>query len=240
MLKERQKSILGATVREYVHTARPVASRDIVQKFRLGISPATVRNEMLSLDELGYLEQPHISAGRIPTDRGYRFFADNLAENYRISKRDSALIESLFKITDEEEFVRHASRSIARLSNTFTALGLLEDNTFYEFGLSEVLEEPEFQTVESVKMFGRLVDDWEDEIRDFFKNFEAKEAEQIFIGEENPFVEAKSCAVFISHWEHPQGFGGFITLVGPKRTDYARHKALLKMIHDYGKRRRKS
>ena len=88
MLKERQKSILNAAIREYIHTARPVASRDLVRKFQLGVSPATVRNEMLSLNELGYLEQPHTSAGRIPTDQGYRFFVDNLAEDLTLGAKE--------------------------------------------------------------------------------------------------------------------------------------------------------
>ena len=74
MVTERQKSILEVVIREYVATAAPVASEEIVRKYRMALSPATVRNELQTLDGAGFLTQPHTSAGRIPTDKGYRFF----------------------------------------------------------------------------------------------------------------------------------------------------------------------
>lgn len=77
-LEERKARILRAVVRDYIRTAEPVGSGAIVRRYRLGVSPATVRHEMSVLEELGFLVQPHTSAGRIPTDRGYRYFVDTL------------------------------------------------------------------------------------------------------------------------------------------------------------------
>lgn len=228
MLKERQKSILNAIIQEYIRTARPVASRDLTPKYKLGVGPATVRNEMLELDGLGYLEQPHTSAGRVPTDSGYRFFVDNLIADSRLTEKEKSLVAELFEIMDEGEFVREASRTMARVSNAFTALGLLEENVFYDAGFSEVTAQPEFKETESIKMFSRLVDNLENEVRTFFENFDSEADDHIFIGGENPFENASSCAVFISRFEHPQGFDGFITMIGPKRTNYSHHRALLK------------
>lgn len=227
MLKERQKNILDAVIQEYIKTARPVASRDIAKKPRLGISPATARNEMLKLDELGYLEQPHTSAGRVPTDQGYRFFVDNLIGDLPLGERERGLISKLFKITDENEFVRDASRTIAHISRSFTAFGLTEGNIFYAAGFSEVLSEPEFQEPESIRMFGQLVECWEDKARNFFENLDPEVDGQIFIGRENLLKEARDCAVFISRFLHPRGFEGFITMVGPKRTNYQKHQSLI-------------
>lgn len=74
----RKQKVLEAVVNDYVSTAEPVGSRAIAKKYNLGVSPATIRNEMADLEDLGYLEQPHLSAGRIPSDKGYRYYVDNL------------------------------------------------------------------------------------------------------------------------------------------------------------------
>ncbi len=227
MLKERQKSILEGVIQEYIRTAKPVASKNLTDHSRISVSPATVRSELSALDNLGYLEQPHTSAGRIPTDKGYRFFVDNLIHDVGLRTRERELLRELFNIEDEEEFVRSASKTVSRLSRTFVASGLLEEEVFFNAGFSEILEEPEFYQLESIRMFGRLVDQLEDEVRNFFEDFES-ENDRIFIGEENSLKEAHSLAIFISRWKHPRGFKGFTAIIGPKRTNYSKHKAILK------------
>src|SRR3989344_4581615 len=173
-LKERQISILDAIIREYIRTARPVASQELMRHFKLGVSPATIRNEMLDLDEQGYLEQPHTSAGRIPTDRGYRFFADNLADDIRLSERERKLLGDLFSIAGQEEFVKEFSRSLAHISQMFTAVGSFRDEVFYLAGLSEILEQPEFQEPKMLREFGQFADRLEEEMREFIHEFETE------------------------------------------------------------------
>ena len=80
MLDERKRLVLRAVIDSYIETAEPVGSRTIARKHDLGVSPATIRNEMADLEETGYLQQPHVSAGRIPSDKGYRFYVDALME----------------------------------------------------------------------------------------------------------------------------------------------------------------
>lgn len=92
-MDERKKKILRAIVQDYVSTAEPVGSRTIAKKFDLGISPATIRNEMSDMEELGLIEQPHTSAGRIPSDAGYRYYVDWLMEKPHLSKKDKEIIE---------------------------------------------------------------------------------------------------------------------------------------------------
>src|SRR3989338_5512310 len=119
MLKERQKSILEATISEHLKTARPVASQELAHCFGLKVGPATVRNEMLKLDQLGYLEQPHTSAGRVPTDKGYRFFVDNLLEDIGLSEREQKMIRKVFSDLDgEEEFTKELSKTISQLTGS--------------------------------------------------------------------------------------------------------------------------
>ncbi len=227
MLKERQKSILDAVVQEYIKTARPVASGDITCRLNTGISTATVRNEMLELDELGYLDQPYTSAGRVPTDRGYRFFVDNLAEDFELNAAEKRLINRVFRFGEEDEFVREFSRVLSRISETFAAVGTFKESVFYESGFTEILEEPEFHDPEYTKSFGRFVDYLDEEIKSSMRGLIGG---QIFIGQENPLKSARGYSMVFSTWAHPRGFHGYFTLVSPKRTKYQRYKAILRNI----------
>lgn len=228
-LKERQKSILDAIIQEYLKTAEPVASQEISRRLKPEISPATIRNEMLILDELGFLEQPHTSAGRIPTDRGYRFFVDNLINDFlTLEKNDQTRIEKLFDFDEKEEFLKELSRTLSNLCGTFSITGLMEDELFYESGFSEILEEPELGIVENIKTFGKLVDLISNEPQKTFKKFFP--GESIFIGKENPWPEAKQYSIFVSSWRHPRGYDGFLAMVGPKRTNYQKTKSIIKAL----------
>lgn len=97
MLNDRKKKILQIIIEDYISTAEPVGSRTIARKYNLGISPATIRNEMSDLEMLGYLEQPHTSAGRIPSAQAYRFYVDSLLEPGALTDNDMALINSWFR-----------------------------------------------------------------------------------------------------------------------------------------------
>lgn len=231
-LGERQQSILGAIVREYVRTARPVASQDLMRERGLGVGSATIRNEMLTLDELGYLEQPYTSAGRVPTDKGYRFFVDYLLEHDELDKRERAKIRELFAGSDDEDvFVKEFSRTVSRMTGAFAAAGVFDEGLFYDVGFSQVLREPEFQDVAYLEDFGRLIDSLDDAVRDLCE--QSRDAhEQIFIGKENPLVQGRSHAMIVSSWHHPAGFEGFLTVIGPKRMDYERTIALLRCINE--------
>ena len=95
-LDERKAAVLRAIVSHYVRSGEPVGSRTLVERFRLGVSPATVRNDMGALEDAGFIYQPHTSAGRIPTDAGYRFFVDVWGRNSRLPHGDAELVQSFF------------------------------------------------------------------------------------------------------------------------------------------------
>ncbi len=92
-LSEREKAILRYVIHQYILTANPVGSRNISKKYDLGLSPATIRNIMADLEELGYLDHPHTSAGRVPTDKGYRFYVDSLMPKPRLAKSEKEFIK---------------------------------------------------------------------------------------------------------------------------------------------------
>ncbi|MHB8512160.1 MAG: heat-inducible transcriptional repressor HrcA [Actinomycetota bacterium] len=113
-LGDRQGQILVAIVREYIRTEDPVGSKHLVGTFNLAVSPATVRNDMAKLEELGYLHQPHTSAGRIPTDLAYRFFVDN-EDPARLPKQQQRELQSFAdrQASDIDELLRHASEALS-------------------------------------------------------------------------------------------------------------------------------
>lgn len=125
MLSERQKLILTAVVDDYIRSAEPVGSRSISKRGDVGFSPATVRNDMSDLEELGFLEQPHTSAGRIPSHKGYRYYVDYLLQPGSISAQDKQLMKLFFetKIQETEEVVQQAASILSSLTN-YTAIVL--------------------------------------------------------------------------------------------------------------------
>ncbi len=119
MLNPRQRKILQLIIEDYISTAEPVASRTIARKHDLGISPATIRNEMSDLELLGYLEQPHTSAGRVPSSRAYRFYVDSLVEPGGLSATDRALINSWYKERRRnlDDIFQSTAKLLSRMTN---------------------------------------------------------------------------------------------------------------------------
>ena len=117
MLDERKLAVLRAIVEDYVATHEPVGSKAIVERHRLGVSPATVRNEMAALEEEGYIAQPHTSAGRIPTDLGYRMFVDRLNELKPMSAAEQrAIAQFLDQAVDLDDVMVRTTRLLAQLT----------------------------------------------------------------------------------------------------------------------------
>src|SRR5947208_14867939 len=115
----RHREVLIAVIREYVDSAEPVGSRVLTKRYFPSLSPATIRNVMSDLEEMGFLAQPHTSAGRIPTDQGYRYYVDTLLQPARLGSRDKVLIdESLTRIGGEfSEALEIIPRLLSRLSS---------------------------------------------------------------------------------------------------------------------------
>lgn len=118
-LSEREELILRAIVHQYVTSAEPVGSRAIVKKFKLDISPATVRNVMADLEDTGFIKQLHTSSGRVPTDRGYRYYVDYLMRVQEITLAERERLEREFdeRMTDADQVMRETSRILAMMSH---------------------------------------------------------------------------------------------------------------------------
>ncbi len=126
MLTDRQKKILQLIIDDYIETAEPVGSRTIARKYNLGISPATIRNEMSDLELLGYLEQPHTSAGRIPSAAAYRLYVDSLSkgDSLGLSPNDMALINSWYKerVHSIDDIFQSTAKILSRMSKNVSVV----------------------------------------------------------------------------------------------------------------------
>jgi heat-inducible transcriptional repressor len=117
-LTERERGVLRAIIQDYIGSAEPVGSRSVARKYGLRLSPATIRNIMADLAELGYLDQPHTSAGRVPTDRGYRFYVDSLMNRRPLTRAEESMIERQFRPARGEvgDLMREATKLLSGFS----------------------------------------------------------------------------------------------------------------------------
>lgn len=117
-LNEREKNILRYIIQQFILTASPVGSRNIAKRYGLGISPATVRNIMADLEESGYLNHPHTSAGRVPTDKGYRFYVDSLMDVQTLNQEEKKLIQAEFenKADEQDDLLRLTSNILSKIT----------------------------------------------------------------------------------------------------------------------------
>ncbi|MCG8400611.1 MAG: heat-inducible transcriptional repressor HrcA [Firmicutes bacterium] len=119
MLDARKRNVLLAIVKDYVATAEPVGSRTIARKYKLGVSPATIRNEMADLEEMGFIEQPHTSAGRVPSDMGYRYYVDHLMKREELTAQEEKMVLNsyLTKVQDVGEVLRRTGNLLSQITN---------------------------------------------------------------------------------------------------------------------------
>jgi heat-inducible transcriptional repressor len=225
MISERKKFILETIIKEYVKTATPVSSGVLVEKYRLDISPATVRNEMMELEDEGYIYQPHTSSGRVPTEVAYELFLTEIKEPKKkkeLKEAEIKLLEQLFK--REESAFRQTAKAIAELSSA-TVFWAFHKNDLYYTGLSNLFSQPEFKQVNAVCDVSGVIDRLEEIIDDIFEDL--GEGEQILIGSKNPFGNFLS-TVLVKYKHNNQN--GVFGILGPMRMDYGRNLALVEFI----------
>lgn len=226
MLTKRQEEILEKIIRDYIELAQPISSEFLEKKHKFGISPATIRIEFQKLTKKGYLYQPHTSAGRIPTDKGYRFFVDRLFEKDLKEFEIGDWLKE--EIDDTFRFIQKMTKRLASLSRTLVLSYLKEEKIFWKDGWEEILKEPEFLEKERILNFAELLENFEKRIEDLEINSKIK----IYIGRENPFPKAKEFTTIISKCYFPKRKEGIVSLLGPKRMDYHRNISLLNSLKE--------
>ena len=224
-ITQRQREILTQIVEEYAETAAPVGSMTMAKLF--GVSPATIRAEMARLEALGLVAQPHTSAGRVPTDAGYRFYVNNL-EN-----RENAMEPSLERGTHVLDVrVNSQSRADAAIRGAVDSLVELTGNLglatiggqLYLSGISQLFTQPEFMDTRRVQAVAKLLDNLEPWLREAAPG----EPLNIFIGQENPIGRNSGVSLIISKFRSPFSDKSYIGVLGPTRQNYSRVTALVR------------
>lgn len=225
-MTERQRDILNWIVREYINSARPVSSQLLEKKAKFGICPASIRIEMQKLADKGYLSQPHTSAGRIPTDRGYRFFVDDLLEKQNEFWEETENWFNEEMIEDDIKFIQSLTRTLASSSQSLALSYLEKEKIFWKEGWEGILRKPEFEEKDYFLVFTEFLEDFEKGIDDFEVNSKIK----IYIGKESPWKSAKDFSIISARCSLPEKREGIISLLGPKRMDYDKNISLMKSL----------
>jgi heat-inducible transcriptional repressor len=214
-MTERQKHILRAIVEQYAEVASPVGSSLLAKVFN--VSSATIRAEMAELERMGFIMQPHTSAGRIPTDKGYRLYVNDLSEYHESSterRGERALAARVEGGGLPERTIRNAVDTLVELTHN---LGLATiGNQLYMSGLSNLFGQPEFAHGNQVQQVARLLDNLEPWLREAAPN----ETLSVYIGAENPIGRAANCTLIISKFRSPYSDRSYIGVLGPTRQSY--------------------
>ncbi|MFH1832724.1 MAG: hypothetical protein ABH816_00965 [Candidatus Levyibacteriota bacterium] len=218
-LTQRQIEILKSLIEEYIETAEPVGSETLEKKHNLSASPATIRNEMVRLTNLGYLKKTHTSSGRVPTPVGMKFYVTQLMKEKEISVAEEVAVkEKLWDYREKEQrFLKELTKNLAEKTKAL-AVATTDDGDMYASGYANILDMPEFYDIDITKNLLSAIDEF-----DFFSNLFAGVIEDedihVLLGEDMPRLPANYGFVF-SRYETPMKLSGEIGVLGPVRLNY--------------------
>ena len=232
-MTDRQKQILYAIIEEYAELATPVGSVTLAKLF--DCSSATIRAEMVKLEQMGYIMQPHTSAGRIPTDAGYRLYVNSLQENLDHVEKNTeesepvssdrttkALATRIQAQTRADYAIRTAVDSLVELTGNL-GLATIGDQ-LYISGFGGLFAQPEFIQNAQVQAVGQLLDN----IKPWLQEVQPNEAINVYIGSENPVGKASNVSLIVSRFRSPYSDRSYIGVLGPTRQSYKRVMSLVR------------
>lgn len=228
-MNQRQQKILSAVIEEYTATAIPVGSKILVEKYGFKISPATMRSDLAHLEKEKYLYQPHVSAGRIPTDKGYKYFVDEMMGDTELTVAEQKKLQA--ELLKMKATHNRLSRTTAKLLSVLSgnlAISAMEKD-FADFGIRELLEQPEFKEVDEFCKVAEALDYIDENINTLLQGVKPGET-KIFIGKENPIKEISNCSMVVSPYKTKSGEKGVLAIIGPKRMQYAKNKSLVEYM----------
>jgi heat-inducible transcriptional repressor len=214
-MTSRQQQILSAIVEQYAEVASPVGSSLMAKVF--GVSSATIRAEMADLERNGFIMQPHTSAGRVPTDKGYRFYVNNLAGEKNVvndHRGERALTARVSGGGLPERTIRNAVDTLVELTHN---LGIATIGPqLYMSGLSNLFGQPEFMQAGQVQQIASLLDNLEPWLYEAAPN----QPLSVYIGQENPIGRSAGASLIISRFRSPYSDRSYIGVLGPTRQQY--------------------
>ncbi len=232
MMNIRQAKLLTAIIDQFIETAIPVGSHHIIEKGLFPVSGATIRNEMRFLGEEGYIEQPHTSAGRVPTVQGYRMYVQQFmkpsSHERAVRSRFDQLKEQYFQHKDRERAYEAVSMLSNMIPNVSFATVPHREQVSY-LGLSNAMQQPEF--IADSRFVSGVVEVLEKRLASLIDHITLDDSVQYFVGEKDLCTQFSSCSMLVTKYRI-RGETGAIGILGPVRMDYAYNAAALEMVAD--------
>jgi heat-inducible transcriptional repressor len=227
-MTDRQEQILRSIVEQYAEIAAPVGSLLLAKLF--GVSSATIRAEMARLEEMGYIEQPYTSAGRIPTDKGYRYYVNKVSDFADASNNNMSLMDRSARAIDARirsagmasKTIKSAVDSLVEITRNL-AIGTIGDQ-LYMSGIANLFMQPEFAGGNAVQQVASLLDNLEPWLYEAAPN----KPLSVYIGSENPVGKSSGCSLIVCKYRSPYSDTSYIGVVGPTRQNYAQTMNLVK------------
>jgi len=221
--KFRKDIILGIVVNEYIKTISPVSSSLIANEYRMEFSSASIRNILAELESDGFLTHPHTSAGRVPTQDGYRYYVDHLMKEIQLLEEEKRRVQSAYQqdVNDLDDLLERTSEVISDLTN-YTSIISFDDwaGRFIYRGAGYVVEYPDYQDVSKIKDILMELERKERLLK--LINQKQEQNIRIFIGHEMACQNMDGCSLAVSRYRLNNGRTGRIAVLGPTRMDYQR------------------
>lgn len=219
-LTQRQVQILKSLIEEYINSAEPVGSETLEKKHNLSASPATIRNEMVRLEEMGYLKKPHTSAGRAPTAEAMKFYVKQLMKEKELSVAEEvALKERVWDYRERaQQCLRAITRSLAEKTHAL-AVATTNEGDIFIAGYANILDMPEFYDIDITKTLLSSLDEF-DFLQSMFRQYQEDEDVHILLGEDLAPRLAGPYGFVFKRYMTPMHMSGEIGVVGPTRLNY--------------------
>lgn len=223
MLEPRKKELFSSLIAEHIRSAAPVGSRVLAEKTSFGKSSATIRNDLVELEEKGLVTHPHTSAGRIPTARGWKYYIEELMQAELPSKKAQETLSRIAKEkhTEVQDMLKSVARTLAELSENASIVAFSRHDVYYT-GLSNIFAKPEFAELELVRSMSAVIDHLDEVVEKLFATISV--GTHVLVGRENPFGE--DCGAVVSKLKH-NGEERVFGILGPVRMDYGQNHGLI-------------
>lgn len=231
-LTDRQKALLKAIIEEYIETAEPVGSEAIERKYDLGVSPATIRIEMVHLTEAGFLRQPHTSAGRVPTSMGFRLYVAELMKEKQLPvTAEVSIKEKLMSQRYKQE--RLLKEAVGALAKQCAMLGLAIDSDaqIYYAGAANILDWPEFYDIDVTRFVLGLFDE-NPRLQEIIGRAQGADPIHILFGEDMEFENLKTTGFVFTRYNGSGEDSGVLGVIGPARMNFALVLPYVKYVRD--------
>jgi len=231
-MNERQSRLLAAIIDQFIETALPVGSKRLLESAHFPVSSATIRAEMMALEDEGFLVQPHVSAGRIPTAEGYRMYVREFMQptkEQRVVMRKFETLKEQYLHRKDQERVYEAVALLAQMIPNVSFATVPHREQVFFMGFSNVLRQPEFEQNATLARF--VAEVLETKLAKTLESIEIDEKVRYYIGDEHLLPDLQSCSMMVTSYAL-RGLRGAIGILGPMRMDYAYNTVALELVAD--------